>query len=153
MKGKPLNILLVEDNPDHVILTKTALEENGVINDIWVVNDGQEALDFMYNRGKYSNAPKPGLILLDIKLPKIDGQEVLKKLKSDQQFKSIPTIMLTTSAEDEEIARAYENGANSYITKPVKFDEFVKKVKNLRLYWILTSSLPRGASNKKKFGK
>ena len=141
MKGEAIKILLVEDNLDHVILTKAALKENGVINEIYNVKDGQEALDFMYNRGKYIDAPKPGLILLDIKLPKIDGFGVLRQLKNDPKFKSIPIIMLTTSAEEEEIAKGYAEGANSFITKPVKFDEFVQKIKNIHLYWVLTNTL------------
>jgi len=141
MKGEAIKILLVEDNLDHVILTKAALKENGVINEIYNVKDGQEALDFMYNRGKYIDAPKPGLILLDIKLPKIDGFGVLRQLKNDPKFKSIPVIMLTTSAEKEEIAKGYAEGANSFITKPVKFDEFVQKIKNIHLYWVLTNTL------------
>ena len=142
MKGEPIKILLVEDNPDHVILTKAALAEHSLMNEIYVAKDGQEALDFMYNRGKYSDAPKPGLILLDLKLPKVDGFEVLRQLKNDPQLKSIPIIILTTSAEGEEIVRGYAEGANSYITKPVKFDEFSKKIKNIHLYWVLTNTLP-----------
>lgn len=142
MKAEAINILLVEDNSDHVILIKAVLKGNGVINGIYDVKDGQEALDFMYNRGKYEDAPKPGLILLDIKLPKLDGFAVLRQLKNDPKFKSIPIIMLSTSAEKEEIAKGYAEGANSYIAKPVKFDEFVRKIQNLYLYWILTNTLP-----------
>jgi CheY-like chemotaxis protein len=143
MKDEAIKILLVEDNPDHVILTKAALEENNMANEIYVAKDGQEALDFMYNRGEYSDAPRPGLILLDLKLPKVSGFEVLKQLKNDPQFKSIPIIILTTSAEKEEIAQGYAEGANSYITKPIKFDEFVSKIKNIRLYWVFVNTLPK----------
>jgi CheY-like chemotaxis protein len=141
MKIEAIKILLVEDNPDHVLLTRAALEGNGMINEIHIVKDGQEALDFVYNRGKYSNAPKPGLILLDINLPKVDGFEVLRQIKKDSQLKSIPVIMLTTSAREEEISRGYAEGANSYVTKPVKFDDFVQKIKNIHLYWFLTNTL------------
>jgi len=140
-----IDILLVEDNPDHVILTKRVLEDYKVANKVYVVGDGAEALDFIYHRGKYSdgrNAPRPGLILLDIKLPKVDGFEVLKQLKTDPEHKSIPVVVLTTSSRDEEVARGYAEGANSYVTKPVKFDEFANKVKNVGLYWGLISSLP-----------
>ena len=140
-----ISILLVEDNPDHVILTKKALEDYNVANKIYVAEDGEEALDFVYHRGKYangSNAPRPGLILLDVKLPKVDGFEVLKQLKSDEEHNSIPIVMLTTSSQDEEIARGYAEGANSYVTKPVRFNEFADKVRNIGLYWGLISSVP-----------
>jgi len=146
MKGKPVDILLVEDNPDHAELTIKALKQNNVSNEIYIVNDGQEALDFMYHHGKYAdekNFPRPGLILLDIKLPKVDGIEVLKQLKDDPQFKSIPVIMLTTSDRDEEIAKSYAGGANSYVVKPMDFEEFMKKVRELKLYWTITNSLPK----------
>ena len=146
MKGKPVDILLVEDNPDHAELTIKALNQNNVLNEVYVVNDGQEALDFMYHQGKYADDkdfPRPGLILLDIRLPKVDGIEVLKQLKDDPQFKSIPVIMLTTSDRDEEIAKSYAGGANSYVVKPMDFEEFMKKVRELKLYWTITNSLPK----------
>jgi len=146
MKGKPVDILLVEDNPDHAELTLKALKQNNILNEVYVVNDGQEALDFMFHRGKYADGkkfPRPGLILLDIKLPKVDGLEVLKQLKADPQFKSIPIIMLTTSDRDEEIAESYAGGANSYVVKPMDFEDFMKKVRKLKLYWTIINSLPR----------
>jgi len=146
MRGRPVDILLVEDDPDHVELTIKALKENHVLNEVYVAKDGQEALDFMYHRGSYADEkrfPRPGLILLDIRLPKIDGLDVLKQLKSDIQFKSIPIIMLTTSDRDEEIAESYAGGANSYVVKPVEFEDFAKKVKQLRLYWTIINTLPR----------
>ncbi len=142
---KLIDILLVEDNPDHVILTKKVLEDYRVANKVYIVTDGAEALDFIYHRGKYGNgsdAPRPGLILLDVKLPKVDGFEVLVQLKNDPEHSSIPIVMLTTSARDEEVARGYAEGANSYVTKPVKFDEFAEKVKNIGMYWGLISSIP-----------
>lgn len=145
MRLKSVDILLVEDNPDHAELTIRALKENNVLNKIYLVRDGQEALDFIYHRGSYTDKEsfrRPGLILLDIKLPKVDGIEVLRQLKNDMQFKSIPVIMLTTSDRDEEIAESYAGGANSYVVKPVDFKEFVKKVKELKLYWTITSALP-----------
>ena len=146
-----VDILLVEDNPDHAILTKKVLEENNVANRIYLVKDGEEALDFIYQRGKYSNsrdAPRPGLILLDIRLPKVDGLEVLRQIKSDPEHKSIPVVMLTTSSRDEEIARAYDEGVNSYVTKPVEFAEFASKIKNIGMYWALITSLPPENSTK-----
>ena len=140
---KLIDILLVEDNPDHVILTRKALEDYSVANKIYVAEDGEEALDFVYHRGEYangSNAPRPGLMLLDVRLPKVDGFEVLKQLKSDPEYNSIPIVMLTTSSQDEEVAKGYAEGANSYVTKPVRFDEFADKVRNIGLYWGLTNS-------------
>jgi len=145
MKGKPVAILLVEDNPDHAELTLKALKQNNILNEVYWASDGQEALDFMYHQGKYADgktSPRPGLILLDIKLPKVDGLEVLKQLKDDPQFKSIPVIMLTTSDRDEEIAKSYAGGANSYVVKPMDFADFMKKVRELKLYWTITNSLP-----------
>jgi CheY-like chemotaxis protein len=147
MKGKPVDILLVEDNPDHAELTLKALKQNNILNEVYWVSDGQEALDFMYHRGKYADektSPRPGLILLDIRLPKVDGLEVLKQLKADPQLKSIPVIMLTTSDRDEEVAESYGAGANSYVVKPMDFEDFMKKVRDLRLYWTITNSLPKG---------
>lgn len=146
VKGKPVDILLVEDNEDHIELTLRALKNNNLINDIHVVKDGKEALDFAYHRGKYQDTeryPRPGLILLDIHLPKVDGLEVLETLKKDPDLKSIPVIMLTTSSRDEEIVKSYAGGANSYVTKPVDFEEFVKKIKYMKLYWTIVNSLPK----------
>jgi len=140
-----IDILLVEDNPDHAILTKRVLEDYKVANSVHLVEDGADALDYIYHRGNYSSgssAPRPGLILLDVKLPKINGFAVLKQLKNDPEYSSIPVVMLTTSARDEEISRGYAEGANSYVTKPIRFDEFTEKIKNIGLYWGLISSIP-----------
>jgi CheY-like chemotaxis protein len=142
---KPILILLVEDNPDHVLIIKRALEMNNVLNEVRVVEDGQEALDYLYRRGKYADpdaAPRPGLILLDIKLPKVDGFEVLKRIKSDAVLKMIPIIMLTSSEQEADIVKSYLNGANSYVVKPIRFDDFIEKVRELKLYWILVNTLP-----------
>lgn len=142
---KLIDILLVEDNPDHSMLTKKVLEDYNLANKVYVVEDGAEALDFIYHRGEYNdghNAPRPGLILLDVRLPRVDGFDVLKQLKSDPEHRSIPVVMLTTSSRDEEVARGYAEGANSYVTKPVRFDEFADKIRNIGLYWGLISSLP-----------
>ncbi len=142
---KPILILLVEDNPDHVLIIKRALELNSVLNEVRVVEDGQEALDYLYRRGRYADpeaAPRPGLILLDIKLPKVDGFEVLKQIKSDPMLKMIPIIMLTSSEQEADVVRSYLNGANSYIVKPIRFTEFVEKVREVKLYWIMVNTLP-----------
>ncbi len=148
MELKPISILLVEDNEDHVELILRALRDEGMIDTINVALDGQEALDYFYNKGAYWEQEKkrytrPHFILLDIKLPKIDGIEVLKKLKSDPELKEIPVIILTTSENPNDIKNAYLNGANSYISKPVKYDDFKKKLYNLKYYWIETNRLYR----------
>lgn len=143
---KLIDILLIEDNPDHAMLTKRVLEDNKVANQVHIIDNGADALDYVRCNGKYGNGkclPRPGLILLDVKLPKVDGFEVLKNLKSDPEYRSIPVVMLTTSARDEEIDKGYAEGANSYVTKPVKFDEFAEKVRNIGLYWGLVSSVPQ----------
>lgn len=142
MSEKIVNILLVEDNPDDIKITERALEKGKVLNKLYVVRDGQEALDFLYHQGDYSDpkkAPKPGLILLDINLPKLNGIDVLKKVKSDEKLRRIPIIMLTVSKRDEDVVRSYDLGVNSYIVKPVEFDKFVETIKNIELYWILTN--------------
>lgn len=142
MSEKIVNILLVEDNPDDIKITERALERGKVLNKLYVVRDGQEALDFLYHKGDYSDpqkAPRPGLILLDINLPKLNGIDVLKKVKSDEKLRRIPIIMLTVSKRDEDVVRSYDLGVNSYIVKPVEFDKFVETIKNIELYWILTN--------------
>jgi len=135
---KIVKILLVEDNPDDIAITKRALKEAKVINKLWIVRDGQEAVDFLQHRGQYQDksiSPKPGLILLDINLPKIDGLEVLKRIKESPDLKRIPTVMLTVSRRDEDILRGYNHGCNSFIQKPVEFEKFVEVVKEISLYW------------------
>jgi len=139
MDLQSVDILLVEDNPDHVELILRALRENNLLNQVHVVTNGEEALDFLYQRGKYANAPRPGLILLDIKLPRVDGIEVLRRIKADPELRSIPTVMLTTSAGEQEIVESYSCGANSYIVKPLDFDQFVKAIKTLKLYWLVVN--------------
>ena len=146
MAGNNTVILLVEDNPDHVLLIKEALTANNIVNEIRVVADGEEALDYLFRRGQYADpqmSPRPTLIILDIKLPKIDGQEVLKTIKSDPGLKDIPIIVLTTTTQEEEIIKSFKNGANSYVTKPINPQEFFDKIKNLKVYWMITNSLPR----------
>lgn len=139
------NILLIEDNQDHAHLTSRALKEGNLLNEIFWVKDGEEALEFLFRRGRYADpasAPRPGLILLDIKLPKVNGFEVLRRIKADEELRTIPVVMLTTSDRDEEVRASYEAGANSYVCKPVKFAEFVQQVRSVKLYWVLTNVLP-----------
>jgi CheY-like chemotaxis protein len=141
------NILLVEDNPDHAELTMRALRDGNILNEVFWVKDGEEALDFLHQRGRYANGaavPRPGLVLLDIKLPKLDGHEVLRGIKADHSLRSIPVVMLTTSEREDEVAEAYRAGANSFVSKPVRFADFVQKVKSVQLYWVLTNLLPEG---------
>jgi CheY-like chemotaxis protein len=142
---RDVNILLVEDNPDHAELTLKALENGNLTNRIFWVKDGEEALDFLQRRRRWVDpaaAPRPGLILLDIHLPKMDGHEVLRQIKSDEALRSIPVVMLTTSDDDEEVAATYGAGANSFVTKPVRFTDFVERIKAVKLYWVLTNRLP-----------
>jgi len=139
-----LNLLLVEDNPDDVELALHALKKNNIANHVEVVRDGQEALDYLFYRGKYSNSTHqlPGLILLDLKLPKVDGIEILKNIKIDRKRKLIPVVVLTSSKEERDIIESYNLGVNSYIRKPVDFDQFVETVKHIGLYWLLINEAP-----------
>ena len=143
MDRKSVDILLIEDNPDHVELIDKALRGNNLLNEVHVVVSGEEAIDFLHQRGGYANVARPGLILLDVKLPGMDGIECLRRIKADPNLKSIPVVMLTTSAGEKEIVESYNCGANSYVVKPVEFEQFVKVIKDLKLYWVLVNSLPR----------
>ncbi len=146
METTPVDILLVEDNLNDVELTLRALEKNGIANNIYVVNDGEDALDFIYCRNKFENRKPidaPKIILLDLKLPKVDGLEVLKILKSDEEKKVIPIIVLTSSTQEKDLVESYKLGVNSYIQKPVAFDEFIISVKQIGMYWLLLNQLPK----------
>ena len=135
---KIIKILVVEDNPDDIMIIQRALKEAKVINKVNIVRDGQEALDYLYHKGQYKDleiAPRPGVILLDINLPKVNGLEVLKKLKEDPMLMKVPTVMLTVSKRDEDIIKGYGYGCNSFIQKPVEFEKFVEAVKEISLYW------------------
>ena len=145
MDFEPSNILLIEDEPAHAELTKRAIRKAGNANRIDVVSNGEEALDYLFNHKNFADKkkyPVPGLILLDIKLPGIDGIEVLKAIKEDPDLKRIPVIMLTTSEREDDIARSYEHYANSYLTKPVGFKEFEEKIMQLEHYWLLLNEPP-----------
>ena len=133
-------ILLVEDNPDDEALTIRAFNKNGIQNPISVARDGQEALDFLYGTGKHAGRDpneKPVLILLDIKLPKLNGIEVLRQIRSHESTRLIPTVILTTSKEEDDLVRSYSLGANSYIRKPVDFMQFMDVVKQVGIYWLM----------------
>jgi len=143
MKPKSVDILVVEDNADHVELILKALRNNNVLNEVHVVTSGEEATDFLHQHGAHVDKARPGLILLDIKLPGMDGIEFLRRVKADPKLKSIPVVVLTTSGSEEEIAESYRCGANSYIVKPVDFEHFAKVIKELKLYWMVVNSLPK----------
>ncbi len=146
MNGSNHSILLVEDNPDDEALTLRAFKKNNISNEVTVVRDGAEALDYLFCDGTYSQRDKsqvPELILLDLKLPKVDGLEVLKKIRSDDRTKLQPVVILTTSNEERDIISSYQLGANSYIRKPVDFDQFIEAVRQLGLYWLLLNQSPR----------
>jgi CheY-like chemotaxis protein len=145
MNGKPLIILLVEDNPDHAALVLRNLEEFQVANKIFHVEDGEAALDFVHGRGQYSDPekyPRPDLMLLDLRLPRIDGLEVLREIKSDKDLHTIPVVILTTSDGERDMAMAYEYHANSYVTKPIDFDAFAQLLKDIGFYWLAWNKRP-----------
>jgi CheY-like chemotaxis protein len=138
--SEPVPILLVEDNPADVELTLRAFRRRRLSNPITVARDGEEALDYLHGRGAFAgHAPRPGIILLDLRLPKVDGLEVLREIKRHELYRHVPVVVLTTSAEDRDVKAAYELGAASYIVKPVAFDKFVEVVERIDLYWILTN--------------
>lgn len=140
--GQPVKILLVEDNPGDVRLTQEAFKENKVRNSLNVVEDGLEAMLFLHRVGKYANAPRPDLILLDLNLPKKDGREVLAEIKEDPNLKSIPVVVLTTSKAEEDIIKSYNLHANCYITKPVDLEQFITVVKSIEDFWLTIVKLP-----------
>jgi two-component system response regulator len=141
-EGIPIEILLVEDDPDDVLLTRKALEEGRMLNNLHVVRDGVEAMDFLYQRGQYSGAPRPGIVLLDLNMPRKDGREVLAEVKSDEDLKSIPIIVLTTSEAEQDILKSYNLHANAYVPKPVDPDEFVKVIRSFDSFWLSVVKLP-----------
>jgi len=147
MQGDALQILLVEDDPDHAELVIRSLEDNLVANRITHVWDGEAALDYLFRRAEYAEAeksPRPQLILLDLRLPKIDGLEVLTEIKADQVLRRIPVVILTTSEADTDIARVYDNHANSYLVKLVDFDKFRQLMWDLGFYWLVCNRHPQG---------
>ena len=142
---KPITILLADDDPDDRLLTRQALDENRLANDLRCVEDGEELIQYLFQRGKYTkpaDAPRPGLILLDLNMPKMDGREALKEIKTHPELKRIPVVILTTSKTEEDICRSYNLGVNSYITKPVTFDSLVEVMKAIGKYWLEIVELP-----------
>ncbi len=144
---RQVEILLVEDNPADAELAVIGLKSGKILNDIHVVEDGESAMDFLRNQGEYAEAPKPDLVLLDLNLPGMDGREVLREIKQDDSLKTIPVVVLTTSSAPPDIAEAYGNYANSFMTKPVDFDQFSKLLEGLADYWFTLVHLPSEAES------
>lgn len=142
---KDRTILLVEDNPDDELLTLLAFKDNNITNEVIITRDGAEALDYLFATGNFEGRDKshlPQVVLLDLKLPKIDGLEVLKQIRSHEKTKLLPVVVLTSSKEETDMVKSYELGANSYIQKPVDFEQFSQAIKQLGLYWLLLNELP-----------
>ncbi len=142
--GKPIEILLVEDNPGDVELTRVAMEDSKLINQLHVVADGEEAMSFLKRRDRYSDYSRPDLIILDLNLPRKDGREVLEEIKKDEELKQIPVVVLTTSGAEEDILKSYNLYANCYIVKPLDFQNFQKVVQNIEKFWVSIVKLPEG---------
>jgi CheY-like chemotaxis protein len=142
MDDPNVEILLVEDNPKDVELTLHALKKNNLANRVHVARDGQEALDFFFSPAADGHAPKPKLVLLDLKLPKVNGLEVLRRLKSDARTKAIPVVVMTSSTVETDMVESYNLGVNSYLRKPIDFNEFVACAKTLGMYWLLMNKMP-----------
>lgn len=140
---RPIEVLLVEDDPGDVLLTTEAFEHNKVKNNLHVVNDGEQAMAFLRREDKYAGSPRPDLILLDLNLPRKDGREVLEEIKADEDLRSVPVVVLTTSEADEDILRSYHLHANAYVTKPVDFDQFIRVVRQIDDFFVTVVKLPR----------
>ncbi|UII26462.1 response regulator [Fulvivirga maritima] len=143
--AKTITILMADDDPDDRMLAQEALSENRLANDLHFVEDGEQLLDFLYQRGKYAESPRPGLILLDLNMPRMDGREALRHIKGDADLRRIPVIVLTTSKAEEDIVRSYDLGVNSFISKPVTFDELVDVTRKIGDYWFGIVELPKNA--------
>ena len=141
-QGKSVEILLVEDNPGDARLALEALKDNKIRNELHTVEDGVEAMNFLRKKGKYSNVPRPDLILLDLNLPKKDGREVLAEIKEDDKLKAIPVVVLTISKAEEDILKSYNLHANCYISKPLDLKQFIKVVKSIKSFWFSIVKLP-----------
>ena len=143
---KPIEILLIEDNPGDVLLTKEALHDDKVKVNLSVVSDGEEALTYLYRRGRHVHAPRPDLILLDLNLPRKDGREVLAQIKNDLALRRIHVVVLTTSETEEDIVKAYSLNANCYVQKPIDLEQFIKVVKSIESFWFTVVKLPESSS-------
>jgi CheY-like chemotaxis protein len=139
---KPITILLADDDDDDVLLAREALEESRLSNDLRCVGEGGALLDYLHRRGEYADAPRPGLILLDLNMPRVDGREALRLIKAEPQFRRIPVVILTTSQAEEDIYRTYDLGASSFISKPVTFEGLVRVMRDLGRYWFEIVELP-----------
>jgi CheY-like chemotaxis protein len=142
MTGRPVEILLVEDSSGDVRLTREALKEGKVFNNLYTVEDGVEAMAFLRREGQYADVPRPDLILLDLNLPKKDGREVLAEIKADDELKRIPVVVLTVSKAEEDVLKAYDLHANCYITKPIDLDQFIMVIKSVEDFWLTIVRLP-----------
>ena len=140
---RPIEVLLVEDDPGDVLLTKEAFADNKVKNNLNIVSDGEEAIAYLRGQGEHAGAPRPDLILLDLNLPRKDGREVLRDIKADPDLRSIPVVVLTTSEADEDILNSYDLHANAYVTKPVDFDSFIRIVRQIDDFFVTVVKLPR----------
>ncbi len=138
-----IDILLIEDDPGDVLITREAFEHNKIKNTLHVARDGEQGMDFLYRRGAYRDAPRPELILLDLNLPKYDGRQLLEKIKSDPDLRHIPVVVLTTSSAEDDIARSYQLHANAYVTKPVDLDQFMSAVRQIDEFFVQIVRLPR----------
>ncbi|BBA87066.1 MULTISPECIES: response regulator [Mycobacterium] len=141
--GRPIDILLIEDDPGDELITREAFEHNKVNNRLHVAHDSEEGLDYLYQRGKYQQARRPDLILLDLNLPKYDGRQLLEKIKSDSELCRIPVVVLTTSSAEEDILRSYNLHANAYVTKPVDLDQFMTAVRQIDEFFLQVVRLPQ----------
>ena len=139
---RPIEILLVEDNPGDVRLTQEAARETKVLSNMHVVNNGMDAMAFLKRSGRFGSVPRPDLVLLDLNMPGMDGREVLKQIKSDDNFRRIPVVIITSSQAEEDILRAYDLQASCYVTKPVDLDQFIKVVRNIENFWLTIVKLP-----------
>jgi CheY-like chemotaxis protein len=142
----PIEVLLVEDDPGDELMTREAFADNKIRNALHVVRDGEEALDFLYRRGVYEDAPRPDLVLLDLNLPKYDGRQVLETIKTDPDLAFIPVVVLTTSSAEEDILRSYKLHANAYVTKPVDFDNFIGAIRQIDDFFLSLVKLPSAGS-------
>ncbi len=144
MSEEDVEIVIVEDNPNDAELLVRSFKKHGVANRIVLLKDGVEALEFLLAEGAFARRPQsnPKVVILDLKLPKVDGLQVLRRIKADARTRATPVVVLTSSREDRDLSDAYESGVNSYVTKPIKFGDFAKVVADLRLYWLLTNKIP-----------
>jgi CheY-like chemotaxis protein len=142
LPGRQIEVLLVEDDPGDVLMTKEAFEDYKLSNQLHVVTDGAEAMEFLRRKGEYADAPRPDLVLLDLNLPRMDGREVLQAIKSDPELASIPVVILTTSEAEEDVLRSYSLHANAYVTKPVDFERFIQVVRQIDEFFVTVVRLP-----------